>query len=404
MTSDPFDVVIVGAGPAGSATAIHLSGAGHRVLVLDRASFPRDKPCSEFMSPATVGQLVRIGALDPVSAPAGSALAGTAVSGPDGSRLLGRFANAAPRWNGASGLAMPRRALDAAIFAAARRAGADTGERLTVVDLLRDGGMVTGVKVRDEAGAISERRARAVVGADGLGSVVARRAGLLRHGRLRRVAFVAHVAGVSGLGTTAELHVGRGGYVGLNPLGDDVANVALVVPARRATEARGDAAGFFHRTLLDFPAVAGRVDTSRIVRPVLVTGPFASSSRSSVADGVLLVGDAADFFDPFTGEGIWSALRGAELAAETLDHALRRPGAITASSLRRYRTLRRRAFLGKWVIERLIGYGMLAPALFDRAIARLERRGMADTLIGVTGSLLPPSKVLNPVFLARMVL
>jgi hypothetical protein len=66
---------------------------------------------------------------------------------------------------------------------------------------------------------------------------------------------------------------------------------------------------------------------------------------------------------------------------------------------------RRRAFAGKWAVERLIGYGMLFPALFDRAVARLGRRaGMADTLVGVTGDLVPARRVLNPVFLARMLL
>ncbi len=135
----------------------------------------------------------------------------------------------------------------------------------------------------------------------------------------------------------------------------------------------------------------------------MVTGPFDAMSRSSTTDGALLVGDAADFFDPFTGEGICSALRGAELAAATLHAALQHHGPITTRELRSYRTARRRAFLGKWIVERLVGYGMLAPALFDRAIARLERRGMADTLIGVTGQFVPPREVLNPRFLLRMV-
>ena len=86
-----------------------------------------------------------------------------------------------------------------------------------------------------------------------------------------------------------------------------------------------------------------------------------------------------------------------------ISRALRRPGAVTRAHLEPYRTARRRAFLGKWLVERMIGYAMLAPSLFDRAIGRLERRGMADTLIGVTGQFVSPWKVLNPVFLARMI-
>jgi flavin-dependent dehydrogenase len=142
-----------------------------------------------------------------------------------------------------------------------------------------------------------------------------------------------------------------------------------------------------------------------MAREIMVTGPFARRSPRVIADGALLVGDAADFFDPFTGEGICAALRGAALAEPVMVRALSAaPGIVPASLLREYPALRRRAFLGKWMVERLIGYGMLAPSLFDRAVARLERRGLAHTMIGVTGDFVPAGAVLNPAFLARMVM
>ena len=141
----------------------------------------------------------------------------------------------------------------------------------------------------------------------------------------------------------------------------------------------------------------------RIARPFLVTGPFAARSRRVVTHGALLVGDAADFFDPFTGEGICAALRGAELAMETAMAALQSPEPLTAARLAGYVARRRAEFLGKWTVERMIGWGMFSPRLFDRAVARIERRGWADTLIGVTGDFIPASAVLNPRFLAGMV-
>ena len=406
MSTDttPTDVLVVGGGPAGSATAIGLARAGHQVRLLDRADFPRDKACSEYMSPEAVRRLDALGVLATLDAMHGTPLEGTRVTASRGSRLVGRFAMAGGKPFRTTGMALPRRDLDATLLRAAGAAGTEIIEGAQVTALLRRRGAIAGVVARTSDGSEHHYAARVVVGADGLGSVVARRAGLRRHGWLARMAFVAHVRDVAGMGMTAELHVGSAGYVGLNPLGGGLTNVALVVPAQLLGQVHGDVTGFFERQLAACPGVAGRVDTRRIAREIMVTGPFDAMCRRSVADGLLLVGDAADFFDPFTGEGICAALTGAALATETLHEALLRPGPITARRLAPYRTARRRAFLGKWIIERLIGHAMRSPRLFDRAVARLDRRGMADTLIGVTGDFVSPWRVLNPVFLTRMML
>jgi 2-polyprenyl-6-methoxyphenol hydroxylase-like FAD-dependent oxidoreductase len=375
------------------------------VTLLDRDRFPRHKACSEYMSPETVRHLDALGVLPTLERGGGAPLEGTRVHGPSGSMLVGRFALAGGTPFRSTGLGLARHLLDATLLDAARALGVTVHEEVVVQDLLRDAaGAIGGVRSRGAQGTVREWRARCVVGADGLGSVVARRAGLHAQGRLRRVAFVAHVAGVQNLTMTTELHVARDGYVGVNALGAGIANVAVVVPADRARAAKGDATRFFAERIAATPGVRDRVDPRRIVRDVIVTGPFDASSRCSTTDGAVLVGDAADFFDPFTGEGICCALRGAELVADALGEALHSGSPITSRSLRGYRTARRKAFLGKWIVERLIGYGMLAPALFDRGVGRLERRDLANTLIGVTGHFVSPWRVINPVFMAKMIL
>jgi flavin-dependent dehydrogenase len=405
MSSADTDVLIVGAGPAGSAAAVHLARAGWRVVVADRAAFPRDKPCSEYMSPGAVRLLDRLGVVPDLEAAGAVALEGTTVIGARGSQLTGLFREAEPPPDRPSGLSLPRRVLDARLVRAAQEAGADVQERTRVEALLYDRGAVAGAMLRRPDGRHTPIRARLTVGADGLNSLVARRLGGRHYALPHRMAFVAHVAGVSGMGRTAEMHVGTAGYVGLNRVGADLYNVALVVPQASAAGARGNAARFFFAMLEGFPGVRGRVDPRRLAREVLVTGPFASRAARVSAAGALLVGDAADFFDPFTGQGIYSALRGAELVADIACGALLAPGIAAADALAPYRQLRRHAFAGKWAVERLIGYGMYFPRLFDRAIGRLGRLpGMADTLIGVTGDFVPAGRVLNPRFLTRMFL
>lgn len=413
MTSNPSssaetaatDVLVIGAGPAGSATATLLARAGYSVVCADRAAFPRDKACAEYLGPEAVRLLDRLGVIPELESAGAGPLEGTAVTAAFGARLHGRFALAGYRPYRPTGLSVSRRTLDHALVGAARSAGARLLERHVAEELIHDDAAVAGAVLRDGEGRRLVLRARLTVGADGLRSVVARRLGERRQGRLRRVAFVAHVRGVAGMGASAEMFVSRHGYVGLNPIGGGCTNVALVVPAESVRQARGRSEAFFFEGLGRFPEVARRLDGGTLTRRVMATGPFAAWSGRVVADGAALVGDAADFFDPFTGEGIFSALRGAQLLADVAAPALDSRSPVSIHQLEPYRRARRTAFRGKWAVERLIGYGMLFPRLFDRAVERLARRGtMAHTLVGVTGDFVPAREVLNPWFLARMVL
>ena len=150
------------------------------------------------------------------------------------------------------------------------------------------------------------------------------------------------------------------------------------------------------------------VDRIRVHAPFARVFAVASSvarwSRRPVATGAgggaLLVGDAADFFDPFTGQGIYSALRGAELAAAAIVDTL-----ATGASLRHYARARRREFTGKWLLERMIGIAVGWPALIERVVGRMLRRPeLADLLVRATGNCIPARAVLTPRVLAGLVL
>jgi len=397
-------VLVAGAGPAGSATAALLARAGYSVLAIDRARFPRDKACAEYMSPEAVRILSRLGVVGPLERSGAVALKGMKVTACLGSTAHGVFALARYRPFRATGLSVSRRVLDHTLVEAARSAGALVTERASLEELLYSEGGISGAVVRDAAGRRHTIHARLTVGADGLRSIVARRMGRRRHSRPRRVAFVAHVSGVQRMSSSAELHFGRTGYVGLNRIAADQTNVAVVVPADRAGSARGRVREFFFDELGEFKGVRDRVKAGNIVGPIMVTGPFSARSHTVTAPGSRLVGDAADFYDPVTGDGIYSALRGAELIAESMIPALGTRELVPAESFRTYRRLRHRAFAGKWMMERITRYLMHFPQVFDRTVKRLGRDpDMAHTAIGVAGGFVPVRELLSPSFLARVV-
>ncbi len=394
--------VVIGGGPAGAATAWALASQGLDVVLVDKARFPRDKPCAEYLSPQGSRILSAMGVLETVEQAGAAQLTGMRVRSPDGGIIHGEFA-AKHGFTGFRdrGLALRRRHLDPILLDAARHAGASVREGVALDSLIMVGETVVGVRLHSD-GELREVRAPLVIGADGLRSMVARKLALTA--RLpwpRRVAFVTHYRDVCGMTGYGEMHVERDGYVGLADVGHGETNVAIVVPRALAKEASGDSAGFMTRWLARHPQLERRFTGATRVSDVQVTGPFASHARRGYAPGVALVGDAADFFDPFTGEGIYAALRGGELLGDYARDAIRAHSTRAAlDALKAYDAARLAEFRNKWLVERAIGAAVSSPALMNHAARVLgARRDLADLLIGVTGDFVPAATVLKPSFL-----
>lgn len=386
------EVLVVGGGPAGTSTATALAKAGVDVVLVDRARFPRPKPCAEYLSPEASRILDSMGALAAVESTGAAQLKGVLVRAPNGATIRGEFvAGHSYTPYRQRGLSVRREVLDKVLIDTARRSGVE----------VREGTRVMGLSARNAGYDVdlgdSHIRARLVIGADGLHSVVARRLGLTSTARWpKRLALVTHYEGVTGIGDLAEMHVEADGFVGIADVGHGLTTVAMVVSARRAREIAADKTQFLERWLSEKPQLKSRFANARRVTPVRATGPFASQARRAWTNDALLVGDAADFFDPFTGEGIFAALRGGELAAEATLNALRANGSARTSALAAYDGERRRAFRGKWIVERVIAAVVANPWLINRAARTLERRrDMADLLIGVTGDFVPAREIVN---------
>jgi len=187
------DVLVVGAGPAGAAVSILLARQGYRILLVDRATFPRDKACAEYLSPACNQLLDHLGVLEAVLAASPQRLQGMRVTDYRGHSCWGRFVH---HGQYLYGLALSRLVLDHLLVQQACREGVELRTGLWVRQPLLDGPRVVGIQ-----GVQAQRqvtvRARLVIAADGLHSALARRLGLVRRVHwLQHVALVTHYAGV----------------------------------------------------------------------------------------------------------------------------------------------------------------------------------------------------------------
>jgi len=232
-----------------------------------------------------------------------------------------------------------------------------------------------------------------VVGADGRASAVARALGLLRPHRLQRVALIRYASGIEGLDDRGEIYVDPPDYSILNPVAPGLVNVSLVVPLSHARPYRGRMEAFFEARIKQLRHLRTRVAGMRAEGPLRVMGPLAYRVAEPRAGGVMLAGDAAGFYDPFTGEGLFTALRGAELLAEVAHGALARDD-VGAAALAPYAAARRAAFADKARVTRALQLIIAHRRVANAAAHFLRRRpALLDTLMGVIGDFIPPRAV-----------
>lgn len=388
-TSADADVIVVGGGPAGAATALLLARRGRAVVLIDRAVFPRPKPCGDCLSAGATALLRRLGVLDAALARPHAVLQGWRIVAPDGALFEARFPGEA-----GTALVVERAELDDALLVAARAAGV-TVEHDRVVDIVRRGGAVIGVR-----GLRRSWHAPLVIGADGLRSVVAARLGLRQRGPLRKLSLTFHLDAAPDNDAMGEMHVGDGFCAGLAPVSSTRCNLTLVADAARFGRAVADDPATIAAVLIArLPRLAHRIAPDALHNSApRASGPFDRPVSRIAVDGAALVGDAAGYYDPFTGQGVYQALASAELLAACADAALGlHPGGVAAAALQPYVRARTRLLRGARLVQRGIETVLSRPALANRAIAHIGRApAFGRALIAVTGDVQPPSRLFAP--------
>jgi geranylgeranyl reductase family protein len=401
------DVIVVGAGPAGSATAYHLAQAGADVLLLEKASFPRDKICGDGLTPRAVRQLVAMG-FD---------LDEPGWQKNDGLRIVGAGHRLELPWPDLTtfppyGAVRTRMDLDELLARHAQKSGARLTERTSVTGPVIDErtGRVVGVTARPvddrgrRAGDEVTYRAPVVVACDGVSSRLATSLGLeRRENRPMAVAVRAYYETPRHddpwMESWLELWDGTPGESNLLPgygwifaVGDGTANVGLGILNTSAAFQHVDYKQILRTWLANTPEEWGFRDENMVGRIGSAALPMGFNRKPHVAQGMLLVGDSGGMVNPFNGEGIDYALEAGHMAADTILQALALPDAAARDRvLQGYAAALDGAYGGYFTLGRVFAKMIGNPTFMKQATKYgLPRHGLMRFLLKLMANLTDP--------------
>jgi flavin-dependent dehydrogenase len=353
------EVIVVGAGPAGSAVSCLLAERGINTVLIEEKRMPREKLCGAFITPECFPTLHRLGALDQILSAGAQRISDLRLVAPSG-RAVTTSISAISAGGGKRGLSLSRRRFDEILIDRARRAGAVVLEGMAVkralfsdnnasLDKTWPGnacvGNARGVEcVSLPTGAMRVFEAPLIIDASGRNSRLSlapgERIAARKGGRL--YALKAHLQNVVLPSGIVELYFYASGYGGLSRIEGGLVNLCFITSERSIREASGDPTCVMRQTLMKNPVASQRLSGATVAGKWLSAGPLSFGHRPFRRNGIIAIGDAAGMIDPFTGTGIQIALRSGEILADSViyelagcDEHMKRPHAPLGSGARR---------------------------------------------------------------------
>ncbi len=376
-------ITIVGGGPAGSSLAIRLATAGFSVTLFERERFPRHKLCGEFISPECLRHFRELGVLGDMLDAGGRRIAETRFYA-----MNGQNAVVPSGWlgNGELALSLSRAEMDKRLLERARSLGVDVRDGTSVTGIEKDGSRIVGLNVRDASGSVAQAKADMFIDATGrtavLSKLSARSGNKQKSAKASIIGFKTHVRNADIHPDRCEIYSFPGGYGGLSPIENGLANHCFIVKADRVRELDGCADRIVSELVLQNKRTRQTLAAAEPVTRWLSVAVTGFGERATqIADNAFSVGDAAAFIDPFTGSGMLMALESAEILAECIVES-----SIDTSNLAtKYKCLHAERFRRRLAICRVLRHAAFVPAIGTVAVSVLSassafRRAIARSM------------------------
>lgn len=315
MTNN-FDVIIAGAGPAGSSAAIHLARKDFRVLLVEQKKFPRPKLCGEFISPECRRHFEALGVADAMTDSDPASITETVFYSPRGHHVT-----IPSSWfGGPAALGLSRAVMDNNLLRRAQECGVTVIEGATITEPVTEKDAVCGVKLKlnnDE----QHHTAPLTIDATGRARILTRKLHATEpKSKAKLIAFKAHLRNTRVAPGACEIYFYRDGYGGLSSIEDDLSNLCFIISAEQVKRHHSNPDLVMREMVMKNRRAAYTLEHAQPESEWLsASWERFGRQQPSPAKGLLAIGDSAAFIDPFTGSGMLMALESGELVADVIN-------------------------------------------------------------------------------------